>query len=94
MLKFALVALAAFFCAFSVNAQQQCAPYAEVTQQLHERYGEEVIFQAVATRGYVLTITANPDTGSWSALAVTTEGVACFLDGGEAAEPRAPARDS
>lgn len=94
MLKFLMIASAVFFYALGANAQQQqCAPYPAVVDTLGEKHGERIVFQQLSTRGYVLTITYNEKSESWTALAVHTNGLACMLDAGGSTEPAAQTED-
>lgn len=94
MLKLLMIASAVFFYAISANAQQQrCAPYQAVVDGLGEKHGERIVFQQLSTQGFVLTITFNEETESWTALAVHTNGLACMLSAGASTESAAPSED-
>jgi len=75
-----LTALAFTILAAPVAAQNlPCGDHAAIAFNLSERYGERVVFTALDSRGVVVEIWLNGESGSWSALAVSPSGQACFI---------------
>lgn len=67
----------------TLAASPQCAALAEVMRGLSARYGEARVWSGVLPNGQLLSITANPDGSSWTALAVQPDGMACLVSSGE-----------
>lgn len=57
-----------------------CAPYAELTETLRQRYGESLRFRAEENRGFALEFFAHAD-GSWT-LVMRQEDRACAIAAG------------
>jgi len=57
-----------------------CAPYAEMTETLRQRYGESLRFRAEENRGFALELFAHAD-GSWT-LVMRREDQACAIAAG------------
>ena len=75
MLRFiaalALVASPAF------SQAPQCAPHAEATAMLQERYGESVVVMGLTRQGLLVELYAGA-TGGWTLLFITPDGQACL----------------
>lgn len=67
-------------------AAQTCAPYDAVSAALASSYGETLQTRALARSGYMLEIWANTETGTWTALAIGPDMIACQIDDGDAFE--------
>lgn len=79
VLLFALVATASA----AIAAPMQCGGISEVMASLSAKYGETSQWFGVLPNGQVLSITANPDGSTWTALGVQPDGTACVLSSGE-----------
>ena len=81
-----LVIAATLFASLSSEAfaQQNCAPINSVEQQLMSRFGESVRTTALANNGALVVQFANEETGTWTMLVVSADGVACALASGVA----------
>ena len=64
-------------------APPQCGGTSEVMAGLSARFGETNRWFGVLPNGQVLSITANPDGSTWTALGVQPDGTACILSSGE-----------
>ena len=78
-------AIATFTCfsqppAHAETGAAHCAPYAELTETLRQRYGESVRFRAEENRGFALEFFAHAD-GSWT-LVMRREDQACAIAAG------------
>lgn len=67
--------------AFSALGSTSCAPLKEALQNLSEVWGEEPAEAGAALNIKILRV-VNPKTGSFSVLAVNSDGVACLIDAG------------
>ena len=67
----------------------QCAPLKDVVSFLSDEYGETLRSRGVAGSDMLIIFT-NPDTGTFSALTMTPDGVACLRVSGEGWEEFAP----
>ena len=76
-----ILALIAALVATPVAAQENCAPWEEVTQRLRMAYGEVPQVGGVAA-GSMLAWFANPQTGSWTVVGIGSDGIACVLAAG------------
>lgn len=85
-MKYALTILAALI-ATPAAAQQQCGPEAPVMQMLQESHGEIPFAEGVSQRGARIVVVVNPETRSYTILAVSPQKIACMVDAGEAFEP-------
>ncbi len=76
-----------FLLADPANAQTdlQCAPQADVTAGLLRNFGEAPINGGIVGDGeaYMRTF-VNDDTGSWTIVYVTADGMACLMGSGSA----------
>ena len=79
-----LLAGAATMAAGAAQAQDNgCAPRTEIVAMLAERYGEQPQSVAIDATGRLIEMLANPDTGSWSALATVPGGQTCLILSGQ-----------
>lgn len=83
-------ALAAAFCTWLSGAalaqpQPGCMPYGEARTLLDRAHGEREVLRATTTQpGVSIEILANPNTGTWTLLAVNRPAdLACFIAAGE-----------
>lgn len=81
------LALATYTCgpqhpAVAETEAAHCAPYAELTETLKQRFGETLRFRASDERGFQLEFFANAD-GSWT-LVMRRDGRACAVAAGTA----------
>ena len=88
MTRFVFAAFgAAFLMPVVAQAQPQqkaCMPFEQARKALGDSYGESVTGVGIAGNGKsMLAILSNPETGTWTALVVSPEGVACGIGGGE-----------
>jgi len=68
----------------SANAGQ-CGPKQMVAEQLGDRYGEVTFASGVAIDSSV-KFYGNPQTGTWSMVVITPDGLACVIAIGEGLE--------
>lgn len=67
-----------------------CAPFDNVVQQLGEDYGESAIGYGLSTNGAATVVFVNENTGTWSIVILTPDGMGCMpAAGGDWAEPEA-----
>ena len=69
-------------CATASHAQV-CVPYDAAVLGLQERFGELPIVRGLEGGGNIFELYFNPETGTFTALSVTPQGVACMLSAGE-----------
>lgn len=67
-----------------------CGPRDVIVKTLAEEYREQPIGAGLSRQGPLVTIFANPETGSWTAVAAFPDGSACIMDTGEGWESAAP----
>jgi hypothetical protein len=65
------------------HAQQQCAVRTDIVEGLAERYGERQMMSGLNPDGSMVQIFANVETGTWTALVVEANGMACLVAAGE-----------
>lgn len=65
-------------------AQDQCGPIEGVLSFLAQEYGELAIGGGLTPAGSLMQVLTNPDTGTWTFVRITADGVACLLASGEA----------
>ncbi len=71
-----------------LNAQpRQCAPRADVVQQLEENYGETRRGLGLARQGAVMEVFASSTSGSWTITVTLPDGRTCLIASGESYEP-------
>jgi len=68
--------------AFSALSSTSCAPLKEALDSLSEVWGEEPADAGAALNIKILRV-VNPQTGSFSVLAVNSDGVACLIEAGQ-----------
>ncbi len=79
-----LLPLLALVACNPVHAQNmQCGAHAEVIVGLADRYGENRRMSGLDGGGNVIEIFANTATGTWTALIVQPNGMACMVAAGE-----------
>ena len=80
----ALAALVTSSIASTAAAQQvPCGPSEALTARLASEYGEAVTGGGIDAAGRVLQIFANAETGTWTAVVSTAEGMSCVVSSGE-----------
>lgn len=65
------------------NAQQLCQPTEVVTSTLTENYGEHEIFGGLDAQERLVQMYLNPETGTWTAVMSTPNGISCVVAAGE-----------
>ena len=73
-------------------AQMRCGQRAEVIRHLETRFGETQRSIGLQEGRGIVEIFANPDSGSWTILLTTPEGVSCLMAAGDSFRDRAPRR--
>jgi len=71
-------------------AQMRCGERETVIAQLRDRYGETQRSAGFQEGRGIVEIYANEDSGSWTILLTTPEGVSCLMAAGEAWRQRLP----
>lgn len=66
-----------------VFAQSNCASTKDVQEIMGGIYGEEKYASALSGRGYLVEVWANNETGTWTIIATSPEGISCVMDQGE-----------
>jgi len=66
----------------AANAQTQCAPKAAMEMQVMARFGETLFGQGISA-GNVIKWFVNPQTRSWTQLAINPQGLACIISAGD-----------
>lgn len=70
-------------CAPAAAQTAQCASYTGIVEGLAERYGERRVMSGTNPDGTVVQMFANGETGTWTALVVQADGMACVVAAGE-----------
>lgn len=86
MTRIALAALAALVTTASPAAGQMpppCGPSRAIADMLARDHGEAVTGGGIDAAGRLLRIFANLDTGTWTAVVSTTEGLSCIVSSGK-----------
>lgn len=60
-----------------------CAPHDALSEQMTDRYGEQLVHSGLTASDRILEIWASPDTGTWTALILNAEGMACIVATGD-----------
>ena len=81
------LALALALIATPAAAQQQCGPEVPVMKMLQESHGEVPFAEGVSKRGARIVIVVNPETQTYTVLAVSPNKIACLVDAGEGFQP-------
>lgn len=74
----ALIALASPACAEGIP----CQPAPDLIQLLADRWGEGVLATGTGGNEQRVIVTINPDTGTWTIVAVRPDGLACAVGSG------------
>lgn len=64
-------------------AQSNCAETQDVYDIISNRYGEDRYTRGLSDRGYITEVWGNEQTGSWTIIATSADGVSCILDQGK-----------
>lgn len=64
-------------------AQSVCVDHETIVASLGERYSETRQNAGLLNENMALEVYSNPETGTWTVLTVTTEGIACLVAAGE-----------
>ena len=83
------LALAALVAAAPAHSQN-CGARDEVLATLATKYGEAQAFVGLTGQDEVVTIYISPATGTWTALVLRTDGMACLVAAGTNGEVRQP----
>lgn len=80
-----IVAAAALAASLAVPAwaQNNCIPRDAAVDTLANRCGESPVVGGLSERGVFLEVWANEETGSWTAVITTPDGVSCLVDAGD-----------
>ena len=65
-----------------VVAQALCAPMEKIQNDLQEIYGEKMLGIYMSSDGEIATFWGNADTGTWTAVHMRRDGLACLLKAG------------
>ncbi|MEM1386855.1 MAG: hypothetical protein AAF748_12950 [Pseudomonadota bacterium] len=60
----------------------QCAPREKMVETLASKYGEVLAAGGLRGEKHVVEIWAAPDTGSWTAIVTTAQGISCVMASG------------
>lgn len=85
-MRIALAALAVLVTIASSTASAQgvpCGPSQALTARLAGEYGEAVTGGGIDAAGRLLRIFANAETGTWTAVVTSPEGLSCIVSSGE-----------
>lgn len=66
-----------------LHAQSNCGPYAVMTGGLATKYQERLQMRGLNSNGQMLEIWAS-EAGAWTAVLVSPQGIACFVNAGQA----------
>jgi hypothetical protein len=66
-----------------VFAQANCAAFEDVKDILSQKYGERRHIGAMNDRNLLVEIWGNEETGTWTAIIVRPDGIACIVDQGQ-----------
>lgn len=68
-------------------AALQCGDRDKIVAHLAETYGEGRVSVGLAENGAMVETFASPETGSWTLLVTSPQGLTCLLASGESFEP-------
>jgi hypothetical protein len=71
------------FIAPAFAQQQSCGPWEEMLLYAANKYAEYPAFLSTSDKGYVIVVTVNPETGTFTVFAQPNENVACAVDSGK-----------
>jgi hypothetical protein len=80
------ILLAALGAAFSFPALAEpipCGPYDTIAERLSVEYDEQPTGRGLDSKGLLLELWASEKTGTWTALVVRPDGIACVAQAGE-----------
>lgn len=63
-----------------------CGSRPEILAQLEKHYSESPVAMGLDSRGRVLEVLTSPDSGTWTILVTSPDGVTCLVDAGTAFE--------
>lgn len=83
----------------SAAAASNCAPRDVVIDRLAARYGESRQSIGLGANNAVVEVFASPETGTWTIIVTTAQGLTCMIASGQAFEalaeaPPAPGTDA
>lgn len=83
----ALLALEAllYSCIFPLPVYPATPPCASVEEQMARDYGEHPVWMGLSRSGYALVLLESPETGTWTLVAITPDGVCHAVDAGDGA---------
>ncbi|WP_298679471.1 hypothetical protein [uncultured Lentibacter sp.] len=93
----ALAPLAAFSERATAQTAANCAPREAVLARLAERYGETRQSVGLGANNAMVEVFASADSGTWTILVTTAQGLSCLVASGQAYEALAealPAREN
>ena len=98
MMKSLVMALAAATLG-TAAAASNCAPRDVVIDRLADRYGESRQSIGLGANNAVVEVFASPETGTWTIIVTTAQGLTCMIASGQAFEtlaeaPPAPGTDA
>lgn len=66
---------------------QSCAPREKVVEQLGNKFGETRQSMGLGSNNSVVEVFASHETGSWTIIVTSVNGVSCLVASGQAFEP-------
>jgi len=87
-MRYVLIAILAFILGFVMQGmaraqQMQCGSAAQLLSGLQARFGEVPVLTGAMASGAKMTMTGNPDTGTWSLLFFPDPNNACMVANGD-----------
>lgn len=88
-MKLTTIIIAAVMAATTATAQQQpqersaCGPYGLLVNNLQTKYKESRQMRGLTPNGKVFEMFASLETGTWTAVQTTPNGIACIVAAGE-----------
>lgn len=76
---FAVLALGVLAATPALAEQPPCGEVDHLARLLDENYGETPVSNGLQANGQLLQIFASPDTGTWTAVTTTPQGMACIV---------------
>lgn len=90
----AALALAAFTTPVLAAESLPCAQTRDVIGALHSSFGELPVSSGLQRNGQLLQFFASPQTGTWTAVTTSPDGVSCILATGQRWSEPSPASSS